>query len=211
MFRFNIVGISRLNRSLISTQRLRLRLYSQTVDIPKVIPKVDIKDEVKKSEGSNELNKTDEKKDTVEKKDADDKSPVVVGKDGIVRYRVIQPSEPENSFQNDYHKYVNYTLVPLTLVTYGSVVYTGVVHPLLDTTLSTLFLVSTHYHFTSCILDFIPKEKFKKLHKLALYLLYSATGFGLFGIYEMETEGNGFVDLLRRLWSEDDSQLFFRK
>ncbi|KAI8401111.1 CybS, succinate dehydrogenase cytochrome B small subunit [Nakaseomyces glabratus] len=130
---------------------------------------------------------------------------------GPQMYKCEQPTQPEDSFQNDYHKYINYTLLPLTVGTFGSVIYTGEVHPMLDFTISSLFLFSTHYHFTSLILDYIPKEKFKRLHKMAMYLLYSATGFGLFGIYELETSNNGVVDLVRKLWSEDDSQIFFRK
>lgn len=201
MLRYNVVGLAKIARlGGISARRVR---FNSQVAIPT--------NEVKKEDVEKVKEEDNTKKEDIKKEEDNGKEPVVMGKDGVLRYRVIHPSEPENSFQNDYHKYVNYTLVPLTLATFGSVMYTGVVHPLLDTTLSTLFLVSTHYHFTSCILDYIPKEKFKRLHKLAMYLLYSATGLGLFGIYEMETESNGFVDLVRRLWSEDDSQLFFRK
>lgn len=84
----------------------------------------------------------------------------------------------------------------------------GVMNPLLDASLSSIFLIYLQYGFTSCIIDYIPKEKYPRWHKLALYCLYGGSMLSLYGIYELETKNNGFVDLVKKLWNENDDHLY---
>ncbi|AJT78560.1 CCQ_1a_G0051320.mRNA.1.CDS.1 [Saccharomyces cerevisiae] len=117
-------------------------------------------------------------------------------------------SQFKDSYQKDYERIAKYTLIPLTMVPFYASFTGGVINPLLDASLSSIFLIYLQYGFTSCIIDYIPKEKYPRWHKLALYCLYGGSMLSLYGIYELETKNNGFVDLVKKLWNENDDHLY---
>lgn len=80
-------------------------------------------------------------------------------------------------------------------------------HPLLDASLCVMLVVHAHYGFMSCIIDYIPKRKFGIWHDMARYLLYGGSALALYGVYDLETSNNGVVDLIGKLWSDEDSGL----
>ncbi|QHS76380.1 Tim18p [Saccharomyces paradoxus] len=123
-------------------------------------------------------------------------------------YKPPEFSQFEGSYQKDYERIAKYTLIPLTMVPFYASFTGGVINPLLDASLSSVFLIYLQYGFTSCIIDYIPKEKYPRWHKLALYSLYGGSMLSLYGIYELETKDNGFVDLIRKLWNENDDHLY---
>lgn len=119
-----------------------------------------------------------------------------------------ESSRYEDSYQKDYERIAKYSLIPLTMVPFYASFVGGVMSPLLDASLSSTFLIYLQYGFTSCIIDYIPKEKYPRWHKLALYSLYGGSTLALYGIYELETKDNGFVDLVKKLWNENDDHLY---
>lgn len=132
------------------------------------------------------------------------------GVEGTVNdaFRPPLPDPSEGSFHWDYERIAAVSLVPLVTVPLYIGITGGIVPPLLDASLCSILLIHVQYGLTSCIVDYIPKRKFRVWHNLAMYLLYGGTAMGLYGIYQLETENNGIVDLARRLWTGDDSNVY---
>ncbi|CAR26772.1 ZYRO0C01056p [Zygosaccharomyces rouxii] len=119
---------------------------------------------------------------------------------------VQDPSE--GSFHWDYERIAAVSLLPLVTVPLYIGITGGIVPPILDASLCSILLIHVQYGLTSCIIDYIPMRKFRIWHNLAMYLLYGGTAVGLYGVYQLETENNGIVDLIRRLWTGDDSNVY---
>lgn len=111
------------------------------------------------------------------------------------------------SYHWDYERITAVMLVPLTLVPMYGALSSGTLYPLLDAMLCSVLLIHSQLGITSCIIDYIPKRKFGIWHKLAMGMLYTGSAVGLYGVYELETSNNGLVDLIGRLWKEDESGL----
>ncbi|AQZ16357.1 TIM18 (YOR297C) [Zygosaccharomyces parabailii] len=131
------------------------------------------------------------------------------GVEGTVNdaYKPPLDDPSEGSYHWDYERILAVSLLPLVTVPLYIGITGGVVPPLLDVSLSAALLFHVHYGLTSCIIDYIPKRKFGVWHKLAIYSLYTGTAVGLYGIYQMEVENNGLVDLVGRLWTGDHSNV----
>lgn len=114
----------------------------------------------------------------------------------------------EGSFHWDYERIAAISLLPLVTGPLYIGITGGAVPPILDASLCSILLLHVQYGLTSCIVDYIPKRKFGVWHNLAMYLLYGGTVMGLYGVYQLETENNGIVDLFRRLWTGDDSNVY---
>ncbi|KAK5780188.1 hypothetical protein RI543_002732 [Arxiozyma heterogenica] len=112
------------------------------------------------------------------------------------------------SYQEDYQRIIRYTLIPLSLVPFYTS-YAGItLHPIFDITLSSLCLWYLHYGFAGLIINKIPKEKYSKTHKVSMWSLYTATFLSLCGLYQLETENNGMVNLITRIWNDDESHIY---
>ncbi|KAG0747843.1 hypothetical protein G6F57_002221 [Rhizopus arrhizus] len=87
-------------------------------------------------------------------------------------------------------------LIPLisTQMTYGA-------HPIVDG----LFGVVLPYHlylgFESCIIDYIPKRVYPRLHKAAKWTLGTTTGLVMWGCYEFNTNDIGITEFMQRLFA----------
>ncbi|EJS41611.1 tim18p [Saccharomyces arboricola H-6] len=126
----------------------------------------------------------------------------------IQMFKPPEFSQYEGSYQSDYERIAKYSLIPLTIVPFYASFTGGVMNPLLDASLSSIFLLYLQYGFKSCIIDYIPKDKYPRWHKLAIYSLYGGSMLSLYGIYELETKDNGFVDLVKKLWNQNDDHLY---
>lgn len=112
------------------------------------------------------------------------------------------------SYHWDYERITAISLLPLTTIPMYVALSGGVVQPLLDAAMCTALLLHVQYGLTSCIIDYIPKRKFGIWHSIARSLLYGGCALGLYGIYDLETNNNGLVDLIGKLWKDDDSNLY---
>ncbi|CAB4252930.1 similar to Saccharomyces cerevisiae YOR297C TIM18 Component of the mitochondrial TIM22 complex involved in insertion of polytopic proteins into the inner membrane [Maudiozyma barnettii] len=120
------------------------------------------------------------------------------------------PKDPglNGKFQEDYQRIMKYTLIPLTLTPFFTS-YAGIpFHPMLDATLGSVFLLYAHYGFSSLIYQYLPKEKYPRWSTISLWTLYSSSCLAFYGLYELETENNGIVDLINKLWNFDDRNVF---
>lgn len=114
----------------------------------------------------------------------------------------------KGTFKGDYQRIIKYTLLPLSAIPFYTS-YAGIaLHPMIDTTIAVAFLWYAHYGFSSLIIDKIPKDKYSKSHRASMWTLYTSTFLGMCGIYELETENNGVVNLITRIWNDDESNIY---
>lgn len=187
-----IVGLKSVhsNSQMLMSARFRVSLINNMAQrfnsvSTKVLPS-DLQSDIRGQDG---------KKNCIQNKTSDKLKPPV-------------PSSFEGSFQTEYERITKFALIPLTIVPFYAS-FTGVsLYPLLDGSISSLFLIYSHYGFTSLIIDYVPKKKYPKLHKTSLWSLYLASFLGMCGIYELETENNGVIDLIKRLWNYDERNLY---
>lgn len=124
------------------------------------------------------------------------------------KFKPPQSVEIEGSYQNDYERVLKYSLLPLTMIPFYTSYMNISLNPLIDMTIATTFLFYSYYGFKSLIIKSLPKEKYPKSNLISRWTLYSTTLLAFCGIYELETENNGFVDLIKRLWNYDEGDLY---
>lgn len=123
----------------------------------------------------------------------------------------VKPLAPDyfhGSYHWDYERITAVSLIPLTMIPLYGALSSGVTYPILDAALCSTLLIHVQLGLTSCIVDYIPKRKFGFWHTSAMSLLYFGSAVGLYGVYELETSNNGLCDLIRRLWKDDESNLY---
>lgn len=118
------------------------------------------------------------------------------------------PNHFHGSYHWDYERITAVSLLPLTGIPLYTALSGGVIHPLLDASLCVMLILHAHYGFMSCIIDYIPKRKFGVWHNMARGLLYGGSALAFYGVYDLETNNNGIVDLIANLWGQDDSSLY---
>ncbi|SCU97811.1 LADA_0H08438g1_1 [Lachancea dasiensis] len=111
------------------------------------------------------------------------------------------------SYHWDYERITAISLIPLTLVPMYGALSSGTLYPMVDATLCSVLLIHAQLGLTSCIVDYIPKRKFGVWHSLAMASLYAGTAVGLYGVYELETSNNGLIDLIGKLWKDEEADL----
>ncbi|CAG98906.1 Tim18p [Kluyveromyces lactis] len=119
-----------------------------------------------------------------------------------------EPNWFHGSYHWDYERITAVSLVPLTMVPlYGAMssatFASGFPFPVIDSLLASTILIHAYLGITSCIIDYIPKRKFGFWHKAAKFALALGSSFSLYGIYVLETENNGLIDLVSTLWDKD--------
>ena len=85
-------------------------------------------------------------------------------------------------------------LIPLvsTQLVYGA-------HPVLDGLLGVVLPYHIYMGFESCIIDYIPKRVYPRLHKAANWTLAGTTGLVMWGCYEFNTNDIGITEFMQRL------------
>lgn len=114
----------------------------------------------------------------------------------------------KGSHRGDYERILRYTLIPLSLIPFYTSYTNVALHPLIDATIAVSFLWYCHYGFSSLIIEKIPKGKYTKTHNVSMWSLYTATLLSMCGIYELETENNGIVDLIKGIWNDDENNIY---
>lgn len=124
------------------------------------------------------------------------------------RYKPPQSIHVEGSYQNDYERILKYSLIPLSLIPFYTSYMNIPLNPLIDMSIATTFLFYSYYGFKTVIINYLPKERYPKGNFISRWTLYSTTLLAFCGIYQLETENNGFVDLIKRLWNYDERDLY---
>lgn len=108
-----------------------------------------------------------------------------------------EPDYVHGSYHWTYERIIGVSLVPLTIAPFT----VGLDMPLLELLLGTLLTVHSYYGFQSCIIDYIPKRRFRGWHTLAMRTLKFGSCVALYGLYELETDGSGLFELSRQTWA----------
>ncbi|KAI7886027.1 CybS-domain-containing protein, partial [Lichtheimia hyalospora FSU 10163] len=87
-------------------------------------------------------------------------------------------------------------LVPLisTQFVYGA-------HPITDGLLGVVLPYHIYLGFESCIVDYIPKREYPRMHKVANWSLASTTALVMWGAYEFNTNEIGITEFIQRLFT----------
>ncbi|CAO3661550.1 unnamed protein product [Rhizopus microsporus] len=87
-------------------------------------------------------------------------------------------------------------LIPLisTQLVYGA-------HPIVDGLFGVVLPYHVYLGFESCIIDYIPKREYPRLHKAAKWSLGTATGLVMWGCYEFNTNDIGITEFMQRLFA----------
>ncbi|SCW01180.1 LAFE_0D06854g1_1 [Lachancea fermentati] len=132
------------------------------------------------------------------------------GVNGTVNDKLKTPNPDffHGSYHWDYERITAISLIPLTMIPLYAALSNGTMYPMVDASLCSVLLIHAQLGFTSCIIDYIPKRKFGVWHTLAMSTLYLGSALGLYGVYELETSNNGLVDLISKLWKDDESNVY---
>ncbi|KAK6462050.1 membrane anchor subunit of succinate dehydrogenase [Scheffersomyces coipomensis] len=102
----------------------------------------------------------------------------------------------EGGYHWAYEKIVTLSMIPTMMVPF----IFGPEYPMIDYIFSVLLLFHCHAGFKSCIIDYIPQRVFGIWHKIASGVLTMGSAVSLYGIYLLETSGNGIFELVRNLF-----------
>lgn len=124
------------------------------------------------------------------------------------KFKLPQDTAFKGSYKEDYQRIIKYSLIPLTMIPFYTSYAGMTLNPMIDGTIATLFLFYAHYGFSSFLINKLPQKTYPRGQNFSLWGLCVATTLGLCGIYTLETENNGVVDLITRLWNDDESNIY---
>ncbi|KAK9463668.1 CybS-domain-containing protein [Lipomyces oligophaga] len=118
---------------------------------------------------------------------------------GTVNDAAKVPAEDKmhGSYHWSFERVIAVGLVPLTLAPFVS---DAAFVPAVDSVLVTGLLLHSYFGFQSCIIDYIPKREFGKVHDFCMYLLLGGTAITGYGFYKLETEDVGLAGTVAKLW-----------
>lgn len=110
------------------------------------------------------------------------------------------PIPESNAAHGSYHwtfeRLLAAGLVPLTIAPFAA----GSLNPTLDAVLCGTVLLHSHIGLQSCVIDYIPKVNYPRLHKFFWWVLNAATVTVGIGLYEFETNDVGVTEAVKRVW-----------
>ncbi|CDS11709.1 hypothetical protein LRAMOSA03972 [Lichtheimia ramosa] len=74
-------------------------------------------------------------------------------------------------------------------------------HPITDGLLGVVLPYHIYLGFESCIVDYIPKREYPRMHKVANWSLASTTALVMWGAYEFNTNEIGMTEFIQRLFT----------
>lgn len=107
------------------------------------------------------------------------------------------PSPVHGSYHWTFERIITLGLVPLAVLPLA----TGELTPVFDAVLGGLIVVHSNMGMESVITDYFPKRKFPKGHGVLKGLLYTGSVATLYGVYKLETEGDGIVGSVKKIWT----------
>lgn len=115
-------------------------------------------------------------------------------------YKPPAVDKAHGSYHWDFERFLAISMVPLVTVQLAT---GGSASGVADTLLASVLLGHVYIGFQSCIIDYIPARVYGKNHNYAMYLLTLGSVFSALGIYKLETEENGIIGVVSRLWTAD--------
>lgn len=112
-------------------------------------------------------------------------------------YKIPLVSPYESNYHWTYERMLSVALVPLP----GFPMLMGVEFPYVDTAFCLAVLFHSHCGIKLCIIDYIPERVYGVWHKAACRLLSFGSFVSMYGVYVLETSGNGLFSLVSQVWS----------
>ncbi|CCF59611.1 hypothetical protein KAFR_0H02020 [Kazachstania africana CBS 2517] len=123
------------------------------------------------------------------------------GVEGDVNSASFVPSK--NNFKGSLHwdleRIISMTLVPLIVLPFITV---GTIHTITDTLLGAMLVGHCHIGFQSCIIDYVSKRVYGRIHNYFMYLLTVGTLLSGVGIYKIEVEDGGISTVVKQFWHD---------
>lgn len=111
--------------------------------------------------------------------------------------KIPPPSHIHGSYHWTFERIATVGMLPLVVIP----MVTGELSPVLDAVLGSLLVVHSTTGMQSVVTDYFPKRKFPKGNKVLMGLLYTGSAAALYGVYQLETEGEGIVGSVKKVWS----------
>ncbi|CAB66444.2 TIM22 inner membrane protein import complex and succinate dehydrogenase (SDH) anchor subunit Tim18 [Schizosaccharomyces pombe] len=117
---------------------------------------------------------------------------------GTVNDAAVFPhhSKLHGSYHWDFERIIAIAMVPQVMIP----LFTGTSHPLMDAALACTLITHAHLGFESCVIDYFPARRFKKLSPLMHWILRGCTVLTLIGVYEFNTNDIGLTEGIKKLW-----------
>lgn len=110
--------------------------------------------------------------------------------------KLPKPDAFHGSYHWSFERLIATSLVPLVVMPLS----TGHLSPVLDAVLGGLLVTHCFIGLQSCIIDYIPKRKFPKGHKVSMGLALIGSGVAFWGVYELETKEEGLCGAAAKIW-----------
>ncbi|KAK9315088.1 CybS-domain-containing protein [Lipomyces starkeyi] len=107
------------------------------------------------------------------------------------------PDKLHGSYHWTFERLIALGLVPLTVAPFVS---DAALAPAVDSVLVATTLVHSYFGLQSCIIDYIPKREFGKVHDACMWLLLGGTIVTGYGFYKFETEDIGLTGTIAKAW-----------
>ncbi|KAK9326274.1 CybS-domain-containing protein [Lipomyces orientalis] len=111
--------------------------------------------------------------------------------------KVPPPEKVHGSYHWTFERLIAIGLIPLTVAPFIS---DAALAPAIDSVLVTTTLVHSYFGLQSCIIDYIPKREFGKVHDACMWLLLGGTIVTGYGFYKYETEDIGLSGTIAKVW-----------
>ncbi|KAK9235543.1 CybS-domain-containing protein [Lipomyces kononenkoae] len=111
--------------------------------------------------------------------------------------KVPPPDRMHGSYHWTFDRIIAIGLIPLTVAPFVS---DAALAPAVDSILVSGILVHSYFGFQSCIIDYIPKREFGRVHDFCMWLLFGGTIVTGYGFYKFETEDIGLAGTIAKAW-----------
>ncbi|KAK9760048.1 membrane anchor subunit of succinate dehydrogenase, Sdh4 [Basidiobolus ranarum] len=109
---------------------------------------------------------------------------------------IVQPSSRiHGSMHWNIERALSIALIPLTFypMIYGS-------QPIVDYSLGIILPAHCHFGFQAIITDYLPHRKTPIFNIASSWALRAATALTLYGCYELNSNGDGISETIKKLW-----------
>ncbi|WBW71286.1 TIM22 inner membrane protein import complex and succinate dehydrogenase (SDH) anchor subunit Tim18 [Schizosaccharomyces osmophilus] len=106
------------------------------------------------------------------------------------------PSKFHGSYHWNFERIVAIGMVPQVVMP----LFAGTSHPILDAALACTMITHAHLGFESCVIDYFPKRRFRRIGPLVHWILRGFTVLTFIGVYEFNTNDIGLTEGIKKLW-----------
>ena len=109
--------------------------------------------------------------------------------------KILEAHKAHGSYHWTFERALSVALIPLIVTPF----VTGSSTPILDALIGTSVIVHSHIGFDSMVIDYIPKDHYRKSYYVFKWGLRAATVVVLLGIYEFQVNDVGMCSIFNTL------------